>query len=328
MTSAFPQPTQFDAFAPHVAAIPVPERGTHIPGEYVRNPHHDLNITVTSNGLPLLGMDKAPFVVGQVAPERRWAILADGELMDQETFKNKKQQNILEYYAMLQGLGSKDAKYMNKIENEPIPAVAYYVSWCVDPQDPEKVLQIGFNPHATDGSVSPHFHDSEGKQIEDSRIDVLCKAYASRDGRKQMLAHEIQEVEAHLGIEAAAGDVGVAGKLDILTEMHEAGEITDEVYIAKVGQLAGAGPKEADDSQHASQPDGPLDDPDADTGIEDPGDVAVGLHGVATCGKEGLKGTAGVEAHERRCKACREINGLEPWKADPKKKKARRKKKR
>ena len=322
MTSAFPQPTPFDAFAPHVAAIPVPERGTHIPGEYVRNPHHDLNITVTSNGLPLLGMDKAPFVVGQIAPERRWAVLEDGELMDQETFKSKKQQNVLEFYAMLQGLGSKDAKYMNKIENEPIPAVAYYVSWCVDPQDKEKVLEIGFNPHATDGARSPQFHDTEGKQIEESRIDVLCKAYASRDGRKQMMAHEIQEVEAHLGVEAAAGDVGVAGKLDILTEMHADGEISDEVYIKKVGQLAGAGPQDASGPEPGE--DVTDDDPEPDA-PGDPGDATTAPN-MAVCRKGPFLGEAGVAAHERRCGACREIHGLEPWKPNPKKKAGRKKK--
>lgn len=303
MSSAFPNPQQASPFSAGAAAMLVPERGTHIPAAYVRNPHADAdNTTVTQFGLPLLGADGEPFVVSQVVPERRWAITESGELLAQVDFDAKKKQGVYEFYEALRQNGSPDAKYTGNVDREPIPDVAYYVRWRVDPMDEEKVIEIGYDPNATDGAVVEKFHDNKGDEIMASRLEVLTKAFASKAGRDAMTAPEREEVELYLGIEANSGGDGVAVKLELLTDLHKKGDLNGAAYLKAVSALTGSGGLElADEDEHETPP-----EPEAVT-VEVVS--AAKQPTTALCGREGLKGSVGKKAHERRCAKCKEIAG-------------------
>jgi len=280
MSSAFPQGQAHNVFGPGAMAVPVPERGTHIPALYVRNPHLDPELVVRRGDLPILGAgaDPQPFTISQVAPERRWAVLSNGNVMDQAQFDADYKQVVLEFFAMLRERGNAGARFEGKLDNVPIPDVAEYVSKRVDPDDETKLLAIGYDPHATDGAVSEHFHDAKGEQIIASRLQILERAFSTAAGRKQMTASERAEVELHLGLSAQAGDDGVAAKLEVLTELHKDGKLSSEDYLASVTALSGAEPER--EVSAAKQPT------------------------LARCGKDDCKGEVGRKAHESRCKKC------------------------
>ena len=300
MSSAFPNQASIDPFRAGAAAVLVPERGVHIPAAYIRNPHADANnTTVTQHGMPLLGANKEPFTVSQVLPERRWAILDSGELMAQVDFDALKKQGVYEFYETLRLNGSPDAKYTGNVDREVIPDVAYYVRWTVDPMDEEKVIEIGYDPNATDGAVVEKFHDNKGDEIMASRLDVLTKAYASKAGRDQMTASERKEVELYLGLEANSGGDGVAAKLEMLTDLHGKGDLNDAAYLKAVSALTGSGVDPADEDAVPLKPEevkvevAPVSDAKQPT--------------TALCGKNDCKGEVGKKAHERRCGVCKEI---------------------
>lgn len=71
-----------DAYEIPRADIPVPERGTYIPRWYT--PHGDPSRQVLDENDGDLG-----FTVGQVLPERRWAIAEDGHLLPQHQFEQR-----------------------------------------------------------------------------------------------------------------------------------------------------------------------------------------------------------------------------------------------
>jgi len=298
MSSAFPQTQQtVDPFSPGAAAILVKERGTIIPSWYVRNPHRDPNLVVKRGGLPLLGMDKEPFTISQVAPERRWAVDEDGELMNQTDFDAAKKKTIFEFYETLQANGHPDARYVGNVDREPIPDVAYFVSWRIDPEDPTKLLEIGFDPNKKPGDVPKRYHTSDGDVIDASRMDVLCKSYHDPALRSKLTPEEIAEVEQSLGVKASDGGSAIAAKLEQLTELRASGALSDEDYIANVAKLTGTG--------------APTEPPAKTNGAAAPAEDEPAV--LAACGKAGLKVPNGLAAHERRCTKCRATRGLGPW---------------
>ncbi len=301
MTSALPSPQQQSAFAPALAAILVPERGTHIPALYVRNPHPEPDKTVvTQNGVALLDAseEKRSFMVSQVAPERRWAILEDGELMSQQQFDVLKKQGVHDYYDILRANGHPEAKYVGNVDREPIPDVAYFVRWCIDPMNEENLLEIGFDAHETDGAVPEHFHDNKGDQIMASRMEVLTQAFATKAGREQMSKSERREVELYLGVEASAGTDGISAKLEMLTALHKDGDLSDAAYLKRVSALTGVEPADEDDST-------PLKPEKVKVEVAPVSDAKQPT--TALCGKADCKGEVGKKAHERKCVKCKEI---------------------
>ena len=299
MSTAFPTPRPVDPFGAGASAMLIPERGVHIRAAYVRNPHANAdNTTVTQNGMPLLGADKKPFMVSQVLPERRWAIAEDGELLAQVDFDALKKQGVYEFYEALRQNGSPDAKYTGNVDREPIPDVAYYVRWTVDPMDDEKVIEIGFDPNATDGAVVEKFHDNKGEEIMASRMEVLAQAYATKAGREQMTKQEIRETEIYLGLEANAGTDGVAAKLEMLTDLKKSGALSDADYMKAVGALSGVEPADEDETT-------PLKPEEVRVEVAPVSDAKQPT--TALCGKADCKGEVGRKAHERKCGVCKEI---------------------
>ncbi len=289
MSSAFPQTQASDPFGAASFPKPVPERGTHIPGSYMRAPHQDPgSVVVKKGGEPLLGMGGNTFTVAEIAPERRWAVGYDGEVMVQAAFKVAKQQGVLEFYQMLRDNGHPNARYEGKLSNEPIPSAAEFVSWRVDPLDETKLLQIGYDPNPGDRPKQEKFYDSSGEEIMASRMDILIKAYAEPKQRAAMFESERKEVEAHLGVEANASGSDIATRLEVLTGLKEDGLLSEKQFIDQVTALTG----KTVEAEEVAAPVAQISDAKQPT--------------AALCGKE-CKGKVGVTAHERNCKKCAEI---------------------
>ncbi len=277
-SAAFPQPQGTSPFGQLVSAIPVPDRNTHIPAWYVRNPHRNPGETVvTSSGIPLLGVDKKSFVVAQVAEERRWAILEDGELMDQVQFAAKLGDVRFEYIEMLKQQG-RNASFVGDMNLEYVPSVSKYVSVCADPEDNTRLGDIGYDPHAGEGRKPEQFVNSEGDSIGEARIDTLTDSYHNRKLKKLLSPSEIAEVEAHLGVSGDDGDDGIAGKLEMLKQMKTEGTLTDKQYVKQVASLTGS----------AAKPKAPKETL------------------LSRCGKE-CRGLAGKTTHERNCGKCKDM---------------------
>lgn len=279
--SPFPTetPSPFEAIA---EAIEIQDRGTHIPAWYVRNRHQEPEKTVVKHkGEPLKGFDGNPFTVAQVAPERRYAIGLDGEVMDVNDFRSAHQQAHLEYYEVLRRRHP-NAQFTGQIDLIPIPNPADWVKWGVDPEDSTKLRQIGYDPKRPAGMKPEYFYNAEGEKVEGSRIEHLCNAYADPQLRKSLKTHEIAEVEEHLGISSRAGHSEVAAKLEQLTELMNDGAISVEVYAKKVAALTGKAPEAEEKAEETET------DPN-----------------IARCGhKCKPKGKA---VHEFRCKKCKAL---------------------
>jgi len=291
MVSAFPEEQRIDTFGPAMMGQIVEERGQVIPAWYVRNPHRDPDVVVKVRGVPLPDAQGRPFTIGQVAPECRWPVGLDGEVMDQVGFDELKRKSVLELYEILRAQGHDGAQYKGKIQLEPVPDVHEFVSWGIDPEDSTRWRRIGYDPSATDGALPEVFHDKEGEEIAKKRLDVLCEAYANPKAREAMKPHEIAEVEKHLEVSSSAGTDGIAARLEVLTELFNAGEIGMDFYAQRVAALTGKGISgDPDEIEVATEPQ-----------ETDPFETL--------CGKTGMKGNSGKLAHERRCKQCLKIAG-------------------
>ena len=291
MSAASPFPdTSPDPFGPAAIARFIKERNSHVPATYMACMHQNPEtITVTQDGVPLVGFDKKSFTVADVAPERRWAIGMDGELMLQHLFSDKKVEGILEFFAVLRANGHPNAKFDDNSDPkcENVPAVQNYVLWGVDPDDNTKLREIGYDPTAPPKRKQDRFFDSEGDVVEGSRMEILCSAYANARSRQSMTDSERAEVENHLGVSAGGGDI--ATKLELLTELMASGDLTTEQYLAKVSALTGKAP---------SSP-----EPEA----EKPAKSSQVVQMLKSLCDVDCKGKRGKRMHEMNCLKCKAI---------------------
>jgi hypothetical protein len=301
MTAASAFPSPIDPFGPVASAIYIDARGTHIPAFYVRNPHREPDkVIVKQNGIPLIGAGGETFTVSWVAPERRWAIDPEGELLGQNEFNATFLQTVLEYYEVLRANGHPNAAFKGDLNLHPQPAVQDYVSLCIDPEDESKLSHIGYDPHST-GEQPERFYDTDGEEIAGARIDHLCAAYADPKLRVTLTEVEVAEVRSRLGV--AADDMSeLATKLELLNSMLSDGTITMEQHSVQVSALTG--------KVVVAQADKPVITPDPAPAEEKP--VLV----TALCGKEVRGKTAqtanfGKRAHERRCGKCEALTPAE-----------------
>ena len=111
---------------------------------------------------------------------------------------------------------------------EPVPSVAHYVAWKLDPRDSRKIMQIGYDPDATKGTRPKRLWSSEEERFleGDERLEALVQAYRQEKngGRRLLLAHERREVEEHLA-GGPGTNVGVLSatqaKIEMLTRMKQ-----------------------------------------------------------------------------------------------------------
>ena len=235
MTEAFPAPP--DPFARNKAII-IEERGTHVPSGYIQ--HEDSQMLVKISGVPMI----PPIRVGQIAPERRWAVKPDGNLLDQLTFENQFKANWTEWYR-LSGVAPPKG---SRPEYAYIPNVTKYVGFRVNPRNPHAKSLIPIHEPVTKERQKPKFmYDTDGERVEGDRMTILVDAYHDQGLKKSLLSSEIEEVEAHLGIDRTASDSGsgsdaIVAQLTTLLEMKNARDITAVVYDKRVAMLTGKAP--------------------------------------------------------------------------------------
>ncbi len=179
--------TQIDPLLPQ-QHTPIPERGTYIPSWC---PWHakgwDTNRAVHLNSEPL------GFKVSDVLPERRWAILETGDIMDQRSFED-------DYLRYMTGFGLPsfvDPKF------EPMPRAERFVAKTFDPVDPRRLMDIGFDPlkpaeqsleakHDQEGNVSRHYlEEQKAAQGKLSKIDLLNDLLAKGAITKEQFAEMV-----------------------------------------------------------------------------------------------------------------------------------------
>jgi hypothetical protein len=117
---------------PQAFAQPIPERRAYVPAWYER--HSDLSLPVKYQGQPV------GFTIGEVLPERRWAIRPDGELMmgaDYPEGFRKLRGQVCAPDGTLVPL-ERVGKYISPLV-EPVPDVLDYVNAKPDPYKPQTV---------------------------------------------------------------------------------------------------------------------------------------------------------------------------------------------
>jgi hypothetical protein len=143
-----------DFFEQH-PTIPVPQRQTIVPSWYQR--HQDpQNTVVKQNGEPV----PPGFKVAQVAPELRWAIGEDGELMPQLEFERSHEQWYNEQY-----------RFVGQPVDDPnlrsIPLVERFVARTVDPYDDTRLQPIQAEKVEKAPPVQP-VYNANGELVEEA----------------------------------------------------------------------------------------------------------------------------------------------------------------
>ena len=225
----------------------VPRNGGHIPSFYK---HHadPASTVVKQSGVPLSSMAALQFTVAEVAPERRWAIAENGEVLPQHIFQDRLVNVREEYFQEVVHI-----KPPGDLAKEAIPQVTKYVSMTVDPVDKTKLVPIGFDPNRkpnADGERT--LWDSKGEEYVtgDDAMRLLVDAYHSPKFRKTLKAHEVEEVEAYIkstGGIPVQDSSGLVTQLEQLNAMLSDGDITQEVHSKRVAALTGTSATEADE---------------------------------------------------------------------------------
>ncbi len=292
-----------------------------VPSFYVEHANAS-ELIVKVNGEPLLSPDRAkgsPFVVAQVPIERRWAVLPDGEVMGELEFRKR---YIMWYDEYFRELARENPDLQNVDGGKSdydIPNPLRFVSVQVDETNPRKFVPANYDPHGTAGARSKQFFTSDGEEVDEDRLQVLCNAYANKKLRKAMKPHEVEEVEAALGISSSGAGNEVATKLELLNSMLVAGDLTAMEHSKQVALLTGA--------------DIPVERPTSETEMSDSVETEESAESVrageapteanpdtppthtatARCGKQFTKATANgaagaVRFHAMKCPACKEAS--------------------
>ena len=153
--------------------------------------------------------------------------------------------------------------------------------------------EIGYDEHATDGAKPENFVDGAGEVLSETRLDTLTRASHDRKARGSLTKQEIAEVESALGVSSSDSDV-IAEKLQMLTDLHDDGDLSDEVYIKKVAALTGKA--------------GPESSPEPPAKAAAPADKQPVAMMKTLCGEE-AKGKRGKRMHEMNCNKCKAARG-------------------
>jgi hypothetical protein len=241
--SADPFASSFQAS--HVVVIH--ERGVHIPSFYERHPNPS-EITVRENGLPILSLGK-PFTVADVAPERRWAIGLEGEVMPQHVFTSNLERVRYEYYQRAFDAPQKPPGDLSKYH---VPAVKQYVSMTVDPITPSRLKPIHYDAAAKAPSDAQALYDAnEDRLIMGSeRLAILRAAYNDPATRDKLRPEEVALVEEANGgsTDPVRGESDLMQRLVDLNAKLQAGDLSREEHAAQVSALTGHVPVAAQEA--------------------------------------------------------------------------------
>ena len=213
---------------------PIPERGVYIPGwcYWLKNRDAD-------HGTPVLFDDGAPrgFCVRDVLPERRWAVLPSGHVMDQDTFEKQ-------YMMWLSGFPTEKNF---EVRLEAIPKADRWVSKKLDHAG--RFVDIEFNEfaapdvpleakHNTDGEVSAKWVAEQQANItENARIDTLRELHKKGVLSDADFIEAIQGGPANLTLEPEG--VGEATEPENVVESVPQVEVAQQA--ARCGKMVKAG---------------------------------------------------------------------------------------
>lgn len=180
-------------------------RGQHIPTWYDPSIHADpenpgfvdSTLVVKYRDEPLLGVDGKPFTINEVPVERRWAVAANGEVIDQHLFHDRYLDRIREFYTLAKRENPK-IRYDDNPARDYIPNVVNYVSEQVDPSDERRVMPMHYSNN-TAGNKPKTLAAFEGEEIKElPRLAALTAAYMDPSQRGALKEGEVAEVEAEL----------------------------------------------------------------------------------------------------------------------------------
>jgi len=267
------------------------ERKTHVPTWcpwQTKSPEEMRAVTVKANGVPL----RPGFSVDRVAPDRRWAIQDDGEVLPQNLFERDHLRKYREWFRVAY---NPPARIPGKETCEPVPNVLEYVSFEVDPTDSSRLRQIGYDPHANRGRRPTHLVDKNGENPR-PYDEVILEQY-DRDPSK--LKESERKYAASLrGERSDAGAPELHAKLKLLAELRQTGAISDSEFAKQAIRLTGAKLIQAPDPAATPDP-APDAQPEPATKaafLESGESLACGI-----CGKK-LPTEKGRTLHERFCK--------------------------
>jgi hypothetical protein len=182
------------------AYLIVRERNTVVPSFYnARSPDHVMTDVVTVNGQPLQHMGET-MTVGLLPVERRWAapVGVDGfaAAIDQREFEDKH----LVWWC--EDIASK-GEQAEEPRLRPVPTVANFLSWKVDPDNVERFIPLGVtSANSSPGSVPPtQLYDQKGDRIITPQ-EAAAEAKAAdeaKDARIEALESKLNSVLRDLG---------------------------------------------------------------------------------------------------------------------------------
>lgn len=254
-----------------------------VPSFYSPHSEEELDQKVTVGGMPVLAeVDRQPFTIREVPLERRWAIRADGELMDATAFA---QFHNLWYDGWYKQLKVEDPERQIRIPpyvNHPRPNVVKWVSVQIDPARQHQYVPMHYVADRTQGALPEMLEDADGNMVQ--RMDALLEAYGDPGARRQMRPSEIAEVEAHIQKGFQPKDPATGNLAELLREIDR---LVDQKIAAR----------DAEADPHLSlevPPEAPADE----------------FSSGARCGKEFLaRSQAAADRnrnnHERFCKTCK-----------------------
>lgn len=223
----------------------IPERHVHIPSfcPWQGSSEPEMaQVTVRLKGLPL----PPGFTVAEVAPERRWAVRTDGELMDTMEFHQRYLQKWQEWFARAY---SEPQKLPGKPENESVPNPVEYVTTRVDPRDERLLERIAGPPAPPTPKANRMLVDRFGENPRPYR-EVICEQYerdpsllkpSEREDARRFLAISQPEADPTKKLEAE-----IAQLRKLLTQKPGKDPRTDQRVIRSARRIQARCGKEVD----------------------------------------------------------------------------------
>jgi len=278
---------------------PIPQRGTYIP--HWGNKHEDLTKSVLRGGVP------TGFQVGDILPEKRWAISSDtGEIMEQREFEplyQKWQSIFCTQGGTLVPIAQVNRPYHPSFES--CPNVHEFVMTTVD--EDGKPCPVGREAHRNRPAAGPRvLYDSSGQNprtaLETLRIYKAPRAMKELTGIEKLknilpegqYQGEVDKVLSKHGLSVADLTAGLAASPDGFDRVPISEEDIKRLETM-VAEEEGAKQEEvAEEASGAAK---------ADLGATELPDAAEQEAFFAPCGQQ-CKSRAGVVAHARHCAKC------------------------
>jgi hypothetical protein len=191
-------------------------------------------VTICCNGIPITDLKRKPITVDRIAPERRWAVMESGEILEQHRFHELFLAKWREWYRLAY---NPPVKPPSKDSLEPVPAVTEYVRFEVDPKAPNNCRMIGYDPEEGKGRRPTQLFDRNGENAR-PYDEVILEQY-DKDPSK-LKKHEREYAEKLRGHSSGLDAVQLKAKLDVLVSLMSQGKLTAEEFAIQAAAISGA----------------------------------------------------------------------------------------